>query len=73
MLGSLLFKCLFIGKESRAIPHCVVWSMVCLTIPELPIQNMVSICHNQLVFIEVHVYLPIGYELVKYGVYHHVY
>ena len=33
--GFLLFKCLFIGKESRATPHCVVWSIFCLTISEL--------------------------------------
>ena len=31
----LLFKCLFIGKESRATPHWVVWSIVHLTISEL--------------------------------------
>ena len=33
--GFLLLKCLFIGKESKATPHYVVWSMVCLTISEL--------------------------------------
>ena len=33
--GFLLFKCLFIGKQTRATPHCVVWSIVCLTVSEL--------------------------------------
>ena len=33
--GFLLFKCLFIGKESKATPHCLVWSIVCLTLSEL--------------------------------------
>ena len=33
---------------------------------------MVTICHIQLVFGEMHVCLTIGYELVKFGVYHQV-
>ena len=33
--GFPMFQCLFIGKDSKDAPHCVVWSIACLTLSEL--------------------------------------
>ena len=46
--------------------------MVCLAISELTYPKSGLNLLNQLVFNEVHVNLPIDYELVKFGVYHQV-